>query len=193
MSNLLRRSEAVAWELRTHLLYEREIILRLVEGASLKRLRGNVVSVHGTGQTCQLEDARFEDPVTVPVSMIESIRRPHFHEPEDGLLPAPPPARRELPYIDPNQMTLGGDPPEVSRRTAKAMIRATGLLLEQEQLDVLAALDRACTGRRDARTIRVAEHLGRSPEWTTRRLARLAEMRLVFLVKERPNEWAPGE
>jgi hypothetical protein len=197
MTELIRQETALAWELRLHALRGREVIL-LLRGSAEQRLRGYVVGISPTGAFTEIDDARWEEPRQVPLSTIESVRRPHFHEDGEDALRAlsgrPPRERRKDPDPFPGQLRLGGSVPEVSRRSAAAAERASGLLLPQDLLDVLGALDSAVKRRKAVPTARVAEVMGRSPQWTVRRLGRLAEMRLALPMKEgRRYAWSPGE
>lgn len=101
----------------------------------------------------------------------------------------------------PGQMVLGGEPPPVSRRSRDAVARAASLLLPQRSMDVLWALDRAVRGKRSCSTREVREELEEMnggatfrSQWVVRRLAELAEQRLVFAEVETDRyEWSPGE
>lgn len=183
---LIRKDTALAWELRLRAYDGAEVVLSL-DGAP--SVRGYVSSVAPSGAYVELETAREEEPLLVPVSQIANVRRPHFHE--DGAAPR----RRRVADPDPfpGQLRLGDPPPPVRRRSRRAMDRAAAMLLPAEYLSVLAALDAAAHRRSAVSTADVAEALGRTPQWTVRRLARLAEMHLVETYRERGRySWRPG-
>lgn len=191
---LIKKQSALAWELRGCLWTRFEVVITLREDALVKRVRGYVVEVSPTDVTAVIDDARWEEPITVLLEMVLTIRRPHYHE--DG-----PEPERHRPIVQPSrgpepmpgQMTLGGDPPEVSKRSFIAMQRAAGLLLSQDLLDVIAALDRAARGKQSVPSLAVADAGGWSLQWTVRRLTYLESLRLCFAVSERPYAWTPGE
>lgn len=190
---LVRRRQSTAWELRLAKHYRREVVVRLHEGHRIKRVRGYVVAVTSSDRMATFHSEDHPEPVMVPIRFIDQIRRPHFHE--DGP-PRPYRPTAEPPgasWIDPGQLTLGGDPPKVSKRSESAVLRAAGMMLGDEAMAVLAALDSAARIAGTASTADVADELGRSIQWTVRRLAPLAEMRLVFLVGKNPYLWSPGE
>lgn len=193
--SLIRKQTALAWELRGHALHGREVVLALNGGSSIPRLRGYVVGISATDSCAEVDDARWPEPRLVPLDRILSVRRPHFHE--DGEAPArsrPVAERATDPAPFPGQLRLGGDPPAVSRRSRAAVERAAGMLLPGDLMGVLGALDAAVRGRRSVQAVRVAEEMGRSGRWTILRLARLAEMGLARVERERRvYVWWPGE
>lgn len=202
---LLRKQTALAWDLRGYLWGGREIIVTLRQDALVPRYRGFLVDVSPTDATARLDDARWDEPVLIPLDLVLTVRS------SDYLEHGPAPVRQRPifapsrgPEAMPGQLLLGGDPPPVSRRTLVAMQRAAGMLLSQDLLDVLGALDRAAKGKQsvsttdvaDAMTVAVdAAEVGEKPsiQWTVRRLTALAGLRLAFVVRERPYSWAPGE
>lgn len=191
---LLKKQTALAWELRGYLWANREIVVALRRDALVPRYRGYLVSVSPTDANAVLDDARWDEPVTIPLDLVLSVRRPHYHEDGDEPVRSRPIFRPERgPEPMPGQLMLGGDPPPVSKRTRIAMERAAGLLLSQDVLDVLAALDRAARGKQSVSSLEVADAAGESLQWTVRRLSQLASMRLALVVRERPYAWTPGE
>lgn len=189
---LIRQEAAAAWELRLRSLRGTETVLALERGEP--RLRGYVVAVSATGAFADVDDARWEEPRRVLIADVEAIRTPHFHE--EG--PEPPRSRpvrwrgREPEF--PGQLRLGGSPPAVSRRSLEAAERAASMLLSQDLMDALGALDRACRRRRDVSSADVSAEIGKPVAWTVRRLARLAEMRLARAERRgRGWRWRPGE
>jgi hypothetical protein len=148
-----------------------------------------------TDSYAEIDDARWGSPRVIPLDRILSVRRPHFHE--DGPEPPrlhPPAKRRADPEPFPGQLRFGGKVPAVSRRSRRAAERAAGLLLPQDLLDVLGALDAAVRRRANVPARDVGERLGRTGRWTILRLGRLAEMRLVFVARDRGRYvWSPGE
>lgn len=195
---IVKKRTALAWELRAALWGRKEVIVALGEEGIVRRYRGYVVEVSATDVTASIDDARYDEPVLLTLGAVLSVRRPHFHE--DG--PEPERARpvfepRRGPEPMPGQLLLGGTPPTVSRRTQVAMARAAGMLLSQDLMDVLGALDRAARGRESVPTTAVADALEAEEEkpsiqWTVRRLASLAELRLALAVEKRPYSWTPG-
>ncbi|MGH2938304.1 MAG: hypothetical protein ACRDPE_09320 [Solirubrobacterales bacterium] len=192
---LLKKQSSLAWELRGYLWGAAEIVVSCRRDALVPRYRGYVVSVSPTDATFELDDARWGEPVLIPVDLVLTVRRPHYHE--DG-----PEPERDRPVVRPaiqsyqqmpGQLTLGGEPPPVSKRTRIAMERAAGMLLSQELLDVLAALDAAARGRQSVSSLEVADAAGESLQWTVRRLNALAAQGLALSVRERPYAWIPGE
>lgn len=203
----VKKTTALAWELRGALMMRYEVVISVRDGALVQRVRGYVVEVAATDANASIDDARYDEPVLVPLDAVLTIRRPHYHEEGDA-------PERNRPIFEPRtdappmrgQMRLGGRPWKVSRRTTIPMQKATGMLLPQDLLDVLAALDRASKGRQSVPTTAVADRMARydedeesiidapsSIQWTVRRLNELAELRLAFVVGERPYAWTPGE
>jgi hypothetical protein len=184
-----------------------EIVLTMRDGSLVRRVRGFVVEVAATDVNASIDDARWDEPVLVPLDAVLTIRRPHYHE--EGETP-----QRNRPIFPPRtaappmrgQMRLGGRPWTVSKRSTIPMQKASAMLLPQDLMDVLAALDRAAKGKQSVSTTEVADRMARydenreeiedapeSIQWTVRRLTQLAEMRLAFLVGEQPYAWTPGE
>lgn len=195
MTELIRRDEAVAWGLRMHAYRGEEVVVLLGDGS---RFRGYVAGVSATGAYAELDDGRWPEPVRVYVSQIVSVRRPHFHEeqlqPPDVDRYLAGRRRREALEPFPGQLSLAGEPPEVSRRSRKAVRRAVGMLLPPDQIEVLAALDRAAYRKSRVPAAAVAEEVGRSPQWVIRRLGRLAEMQLAAVSRDgRRYAWAPAK
>jgi hypothetical protein len=192
---LIRKRELVAWDLRMRMTLDQEVVVLLEDTAAVPRLRGYVTFVGAAGGMALIDDPAFPEPTCAPLELIRSVRRPHFHE-DKPLSWTRDRARRrgqeDAPL--PGQLRLGGEPPEVSPRSRAAVLRAAGLLLESDLMGVLGALDGAVRGKRSCSTAAVAERLGRSTQWTVLRLARLAEMRLVYAETEDGRyEWNPGE
>lgn len=194
--SLIRRQTALAWELRGHLWRGSEVVIRVEQDDEVMRLRGYPVSVSPTDAVLWLDDGQGEEPTVIPLNVVTQVRRPHFHE--DG-----PAQRRRVARLEarrgpepyPGQLIFGAERiPEVSRRSAAAMERAAGLLLPQDLLDVLAALDRAVRRKQHVPSRAVAEQLGADVGWTLQRLGLLAEMRLVFPSEDGTHYvWSPGE
>lgn len=177
--SLIRKEEAVAWELRSHLWKGSPVVVTVEAGPEIIRLRGYVESVSATSAFAEVDDDRYPEPRSFPIRTVKSIRRPHFHE-DETVLPVRPRAAPDGEQI-PGQLRLGAERiPEVSRRGRGAMERAASMLLPQDLLDALWAVDKACKGRARVSTAEAASLLGRSPQWTVRRLARLAEMHLLL-------------
>lgn len=202
--SLLSRQASIAWDLRGFLWSGKEVVL-LAPDADEPRLRGLVVGVAPTDAVAWIDDARYDEPVAVALDHVVSVRQPHFHEEGD----APERTRevfeprREAPPM-PGQLRLGADRiPKVSPRSVVSMQRAAGMLLPQDLVDTLAALDRAARGRQSVLTREVAEKVTNAdgefvyPRPTTgrtfRRLSALATLRLVYLVEGRPTRWRPGD
>jgi hypothetical protein len=192
---LLKKQASLAWELRRYLWGALEVVVSCRRDALVPRYRGYVVSVSPTDSTALLDDARWDEPVLIPLNLVLTVRRPHYHE--DG-----PEPERDRPVVRPaiqsyqpmpGQLTLGGEPRPVSKRTRIAMERAAGMLLSQDLLDVLAALDGAARGKQSVSSLEVADAAGESLQWTVRRLNALARLRLALVVRERPYAWTPGE
>lgn len=191
--SLVKKQTALAWELRALLWNRQEVMITLRRDLLVPRVRGYVVEVSATDASALIDDARWDEPIQVELDKVLTVRRPHL---EDGDTPPRarpifPPSRGPEPM--PGQLTLGGDPPEVSKRSLIPMRRAAGLLLSQDLLDVIAALDRAAKGKQSVPSLAVADAGGWSLQWTVRRLAHLASLRLCFAVREKPYAWIPGE
>lgn len=192
--SLVGRQTAVAWDLRRRIWSGEEVLL-LAPDADVPRLRGFVVGVSPTDSVVWFDDARWDEPVVVDLSLVVSVRLPHFHE--DG--PAPKRSRevfeaRKGDEPIPGQLRFGADRvPEVSPRSEMAMQKAAGALLSQPLLDVLAALDGAARGKASVPTRDVAEALGDSVQATVRRLAFLAELGLVYVEEGRLYRWSPAD
>lgn len=192
--SLVKKTTALAWELRNALMMRHEVVISVRDGPLIQRVRGYVVEVAATDVNAAVDDARWDEPVLVQLDAVLTIRRPHYHE--EGETPVrnrPIFEPHRGPEVIPGQLLLGGTPPNVSKRTRIAMERAAGMLLPQDLLDVLGALDRASRGKESVPSLAVADELGASLQWTVRRLSALAEMRLAFAVAERPYSWTPGE
>lgn len=190
----IKKTTALAWELRGALMGRYEVVISIQDGALVHRVRGFVVEVAATDVNASIDDARYDEPVLVQLDAVLTIRRPHYHEEGDAPTRTRPifePRRGPEPM--PGQLLLGGTPPAVSKRTQLAMQRAAGMLLSQDLLDVLGALDRASRGKQSVSSLAVADEAEASLQWTVRRLSRLAELRLAFVVGERPYAWTPGE
>lgn len=195
MSSLVSKQTAIAWDLRGYLWNGKEVVLVGPEDAEVPRPRGVVMGVSPTDAVAWIDDARFEEPLAVDLSTVRAVREPHFHEEGD----APTRHRaffepRRGPEPMPGQLMLGASRiPKVSNRSRRALERARGLLLSQDDVDVLAALDTAARGRTSVTTKDVAAILGASSQWTVRRLSFLATLRLAFVEEGRRYRWAPGE
>jgi len=190
MTSLISRGTALAWELRHRCLRGQEVVVKLEGG---DRYRGYVVGVAASDAYAELDDARWEEPRLIPLGQITAVRRPHFHQDDLPEHPGPRRERRQDPDPYPGQLRLGGAPPEVRRRSREAVELAASMLLPQDLLDVLGALDAAAYRRGSVSSRDVGEVLGRSPQWTVRRLARLAEIRLCGVMKEDGRYgWTPG-
>lgn len=190
----IKKTTALAWELRGALMGRQEVVVLIRDGALVHRVRGFVVEVAATDVNAAIDDARYDEPVLVQLDAVLTVRNPHYHEEGDAPTRNRPifePHRGPEPM--PGQLLLGGTPPVVSKRTRLAMERAAGMLLPQDLLDVLGALDRASRGRQSVPSLAVADAAGESLQWTVRRLSHLAELRLAFVVGERPYAWTPGE
>lgn len=191
---LIKKQSALAWELRGFLWNRKEVVITLRRDSLVQRVRGYVVEVTATDVSALIDDARWDEPISVQLERVLTIRQPHYHE--EGEAPA-----RNRPIFAPSrgpepmagQMTLGGEPRPVSKRSQIPMQRAAGLLLPQESLDVIAALDRAAKGKQSVPTLTVADAGGWSLQWTVLRLTHLASLRLCFAVSEKPYAWTPGE
>lgn len=171
-----------------------EVVLSVRDGALVQRVRGFIVEVAATDANAAVDDARFDEPVLVALDAVLTVRRPHYHQ--EGDTPErnrPIFEPRRGPEPMPGQLLLGGTPPAVSKRTLLAMERAAGMLLPQDLLDVLGALDRASKGKESVPSLAVADEMGASLQWTVRRLSLLASLRLAFAVSENPYQWCPGE
>jgi hypothetical protein len=103
-----RRESECAWELRGAWAIQREIVVAWPGG----RVRGYVEHVAATNAFALVWDGT--ETVHVPLALLPSIRRPHYHEPLDGQAVAPPtPVRRELPMA--GQLTFAFDDRRVDR------------------------------------------------------------------------------
>jgi hypothetical protein len=179
---------AALWELRAAWATRREVVLVLSERADLPRVRGTVEHVAPTGTVVHVLDEGEEDPIVVPAYLIRAVRRPHFHE--DGVEARPAPAPRDLRALNraaEGQRRIGEEraPEMTSRLGRRSMERAVDLMLGEDLLKTLAAVDAAAGGRaRFAETGRIAAALERSPAWTLRRLRELAVMQLVLRRRE---------
>jgi hypothetical protein len=192
--SLISRKSALAWDLRGFLWSGKEVVV-LAPDADIPRLRGIVIGVAPTDSIAWLDDARWDEPVTVDLGAVASVRQPHYHEEGD-----PPERTREVfpihrgPEPMPGQMHFGAERiPEVSRRSLISMQRAAGMLLPQEDIDALAALDRVAKGKPSVPTIDVADELGESIQRTVRRLRFLAGLKLVSFEEGRRYRWSPGD
>lgn len=98
MADLAARESAAAWELRGAWAAQREVVVALdPDLAALPRVQGYVESVSATGAYAVIRDAA--GACHVPLTIVLSIREPHFTERTDlpaGQLP-PPPRRQEVP------------------------------------------------------------------------------------------------
>lgn len=203
--SLVPLQTAIAWDLRGRLFSGQEVVVLIPDG-EIPRVRGLVIGVSPTDAVAWMDDARFPEPVAVDLSKVASVRRPHFHEEGDA-----PERRRPIfePRRDPEpmegQLSLGAQRvPAVSRRSVMAMQRAVGMLLSQDLLDVLAALDLAARGRHTVTTTDVldavmtcidGEEIRPTPsvQWTVRSLRALADLGLAYVEEARPLGWAPGD
>lgn len=203
--SLISRQSALAWDLRGFLWSGKEVVV-LSPGADLPRVRGLVIGVTPTDALALIDDARWDEPVAIDLSGVASVRQPHYHEEGDAPLRTREVFERHRgPEPLPGQLSLGAQRvPEVSTRSRIAMAKAAGMLLSQDLLDVLGALDKASRGRESVLTGEVAEAMvvsidgeqvrGKpSPQWTVRKLAFLADLRLVLVEEGRRYRWSPGD
>lgn len=101
MDDALRRRESeVAWELRGAWATLRELVVVWPGG----RVRGFVEYVAPTDAFCLMWDGR--GTIHVPLGLLPSVRRPHFHEPADGEPVVPPMIRQRVPLPMPGQLSL---------------------------------------------------------------------------------------
>lgn len=98
MTDLAARESAAAWELRAAWAARREVVVALDPSlAALPRVQGYVESVSPTSAYAVIRDR--DGACHVPLTIVLSIREPHFTEATDlpaGEIP-PPPARQEVP------------------------------------------------------------------------------------------------
>lgn len=186
VTDLIRPESALAWELRGHWAARREIVLRLHGG----RVRGFVEHVSATGAYAIVDPVSstlpspepWEPPTLhVPLGLVLSVRRPHFHE--DGpLSPVRERRRTEADLQLSGQGTLGEwFRPPATARADYALARAVEMMLPPQTLRLIAALDRAQerVNGRGVATSEVADEIGHSDPWTSRRLRELAVIGLV--------------
>lgn len=97
MANLAARESAAAWELRAAWAARREVVVALDHPAAFPRIQGYVENVSPTAAYAVIRD--LGGACHVPLTLVLSIRSPHFSEATDrpaGELP-PPPVRQEVP------------------------------------------------------------------------------------------------
>lgn len=120
MNDVAYTERAAAWELRGAWGTQREVVI-VMEGKR-GRVRGYVEHVAASNAYALIFDGRGS--AHVPLAFVATVRRPHFHEPDDGD-PVPRPARapREgLPYVHPGQLSFDiSDPIRGGVPTANAL------------------------------------------------------------------------
>lgn len=75
-----------AWDLRAAWAGGRAVVVRLeARKGRLERVEGFVTYVAASGAYVLVLDPEVPaEPIHVPCALIESVRRPHFHEPDDA-------------------------------------------------------------------------------------------------------------
>lgn len=182
MNTLAPQVSALAWEARGAWATGREVILSLDTAVcSLPEVRGYIAAVSSTDAFVLVHEYGRSEPIHVPLDGVLALTRSHFHQ--EGWRP------REA-RVRPGQAAFDGQigivsPLPVSKRATRAMARAAQMMLSADQLEVLAAVDRAPV--RSPVTSQVAQEVGRSRRWTAVRLRRLEVYGLVVRVR------GPGE
>jgi hypothetical protein len=89
--SVANRESAIAWQLRGAWASRRAVVITLdAERTIVARVEGYVEYVSPTGATAEVDDLDG-DRITVPTSVVRSVRKPHFHEPHDARAAAAPP------------------------------------------------------------------------------------------------------
>lgn len=177
-AELVSDPSALAWEARACWATGRRVSLVLGEGASVPRLAGVITAVAPTGAFLRVRPDEETDDVHVPMGVVLSLSRPHFHE--SGVW-RPRSASADRPDQTVMDGQLGLVPGlAVSERSAPAMARAARSMLPPDVLAVLAGVDHA--GRRPTLGD-VSEAVGRSERWVSRRLRVLERERYVRRVR----------
>lgn len=104
---------AAAWDLRGAWATQREVVV-VLEG-NRGRVRGYVEHVSASNAYALIYDGA--GTAHVPLAFAAAVRRPHFHEPLDGIEVTPPPRRRRRTIqLSPGQLALFGGPTAEERR-----------------------------------------------------------------------------
>jgi hypothetical protein len=91
VADLAARESAAAWELRAAWAAQREVVLALDHPAAFPRIQGYVENVSASGAYAVIRDAA--GACHVPLTLVLSVRTPHFTEATDlpaGAIPPPP-------------------------------------------------------------------------------------------------------
>lgn len=71
----------MAWELRT--AWAKRTKVALVIDADITHVQGIVKRVSPTDAFVLMDDGK-SDFIHIPINRIQAVRKPHFHEPNDG-------------------------------------------------------------------------------------------------------------
>lgn len=104
---LASRESSVAWELRGAWASREPVVLACEKPARWRTLAGWVEHVDASNAAVLFEAVNGE-VVSVPCALVLSVRRPHFHEPEDEAILAAPRRVRRVTVLDrfPGQLSL---------------------------------------------------------------------------------------
>jgi hypothetical protein len=100
------REDSTAWDLRRYWATQTEVVL--VIDADIARVRGYIEHVAPTNSICVVYDGHGDGDLSVEIARITTVRRPHFHEPQDGSRVPPPPNRMRIPVQIRGQLSLPG-------------------------------------------------------------------------------------